>query len=362
MSTTHASKVRVIAEAGVNHNGSTEMALRLVDVAADSGAEAVKFQTFRADALASAAAPKAAYQMQATGNAESQLLMLQRLQMSEAMHEAVAARAAARGIEFLSTPFDEASLGYLTERMGMRTIKVPSGEITNGPLLLAVAQRAQQVILSTGMSTLGEVEAALGVLAFGFVGPSQPPGLAAFERAACSTEGRAALRSRVTLLHCTSEYPAPLEDVNLAAMQTLASAFGLRVGYSDHTVGIHVSIAAVALGAVLIEKHFTLDRSLPGPDHRASLEPRELAELVRCVSDVVRAKGSSLKFAAPSELATRSVARKSLVAARAIAPGEPLTADNMTSKRPGTGASPMLWWQRLGTRAGRTYAPDEALD
>lgn len=355
--------VFVIAEAGVNHNGSLEMALRLVDVASDAGADAVKFQTFKAASLASAEAPKAGYQLSTTAAEESQFEMLRRLELSEAMHRAVAERAAERGIEFLSTPFDEASLAFLTDEMRMRTVKIPSGEITNGPLLLAVARRAANVIVSTGMSSLGEIETALGVIAFGMTAsPDAVPGRIAFERAYASTEGQLALRSRVTLLHCTSEYPAPVAEVNLAAMGTLASAFGLPVGYSDHTVGIHISVAAAALGATIIEKHFTLDRQLPGPDHRASIEPAELRDMVSFIRDVTLARGAGRKVATASELSTRDVARKSLVAGCPVATGDLWTTANLTAKRPGLGLSPMLYWERLGTAATRSHAKDEAIE
>lgn len=355
--------VYVIAEAGVNHNGSLDLALRLVDVASEAGADAVKFQTFRATSLASARAPKAAYQVTTTGREESQFEMLRRLELSESMHHAVAERAAERNIQFLSTPFDEASLEFLTETMKLRTIKVPSGEITNGPLLLAVARRASKIILSTGMSTLGDIEGALGVLAFGLTTPAgTPAGYTAFERAYASPAGQEALRSRVTLLHCTSEYPAPIGEVNLAAMQTMSATFGLPVGYSDHTEGIHISIAAAAMGAVVVEKHFTLDRNLPGPDHRASLEPGELRDMVRFIRDVSLATGNGRKIPAASELGTRDVARKSLVAARAVAAGELWTESNLTSKRPGHGVSPMHYWSRLGTAATRDHSTDEELE
>ena len=360
---THCPTVYVIAEAGVNHNGSLELGLRLIDVASDAGADAVKFQTFRAGALAAASAPKAAYQVSTTGSDDSQLEMLRKLELTPAMHRALAARAGERGIEFLSTPFDEGSLEFLIREMSLRTIKVPSGEITNGPLLLAVSRRAERVIVSTGMSTLGEVEAALGVLAFGFTAPAEErPAAAAFERAYASSSGQQALRDRVILLHCTSEYPAPVDEVNLAAMQTMRKAFGLPVGYSDHTVGIHIAIAAAAMGAVVVEKHFTLDRTLPGPDHRASLEPGELTEMVGAIRDVTRARGTGHKVATPAEAGTRSVARKSLVAARAVRAGETWDASTLTSKRPGGGLSPMAYWSRVGTAAGRDYQADEAIE
>ncbi len=356
------SNVYVIAEAGVNHNGSPELARQLVDAACDAGANAVKFQTFRAAELATVHADKAAYQKVTTGAAESQLAMLKRLELSEAMHEGLIAHAAARGIDFLSTPFDDPSLTLLTDRFGLTTLKLPSGEITNGPLLLAMARRARRLIVSTGMSTLAEVEAALGVAAFGFVAPADAlPGAAAFQAAYASATGQQALRERVVLLHCTSEYPAPPGEVNLRAMGTLRQAFGLRVGYSDHTEGIHVSVAAAALGACVIEKHLTLDRTLPGPDHRASLEPAEMTALVHAVRDVELALGSGIKAPMPSELGTRAIARKSLVAARAVAAGEKWDIGNLACKRPGTGISPMAWWDHLGQPALRAHSADEVL-
>lgn len=355
--------VFVIAEAGVNHNGSLEMACQLVDAAADAGADAVKFQTFKASALVSQQAPKAAYQLRTTGQAESQFEMIRRLELPAEHHRVLLDHSAKRGIEFLSTPFDSASLDLLVGQFGLRTIKLPSGEITNGPLLLQVARCGCRLILSTGMSSLGEVEAALAVLAFGYsaergVQPAPP----AFEAAYLSREGRQALQDRVTLLHCTTEYPAAAADVNLRAMDTLATAFGLRVGYSDHTEGIHISVAAVARGAVLVEKHFTLDRNLPGPDHKASLEPRELLAMVSAIRDVERALGDGIKRPMPPEIQNRDVVRKSLVANQAIAKGEPFAVDNLSCKRPGTGISPMSYWDRLGQPAARDYAADEVID
>ena len=352
----------VIAEAGVNHNGDLTLAQRLVDAAADAKADAVKFQTFRADKIVSRHVPKAAYQARETGSAESQLEMIRRLELTESAHEALIARAKSRGIAFLSTPFDLESLRLLTGRFGLRTIKIASGEITNAPLLLATARAADQVILSTGMSTVDDVRAALGALAFGFTKAKGDPRAGSFAAAFKSPAGTRALRKRVTLLHCTTEYPAPLGEVNLRAMDTMAKTFGLRVGYSDHTQGIHVSIAAAAMGAVMIEKHFTLDRSLPGPDHKASLEPAELAEMVRQIRDVERALGDGKKKPTPSELKNRAVARKSLVAARPIEKGEPFDADNVALKRAGDGVSPFAYWKTLGRRATRRYETDEALD
>jgi N-acetylneuraminate synthase len=355
-------RVFVIAEAGVNHNGSLEMARALIDEAAKAGADAVKFQTFRSEQVVSAAAPKARYQVATTGAEESQLDMVRKLELAEADFRALAAHASTRGIEFMSTPFDHDSLGFLAHGLGVARLKIASGEITNGPFLLAAARTGKPIILSTGMSTLDEVAEALGVLAFGYLDAQEPPSLAAFEAARRSDEGRQILRERVVLLHCTTEYPAPFEDVNLRAMQTMREAFGLPVGYSDHTVGIGVSVAAVALGAVAIEKHFTLDRAQPGPDHKASLEPGELAALVREVRGVEAALGSPRKEPAPSELGNRAVARRSLIAARAIAAGEPFSEAALGALRPGTGVSPMAYWSLLGRPAGRTYRPGEPIE
>jgi N-acetylneuraminate synthase len=361
---TVAGHVLVIAEAGVNHNGSLELAQKLIDAAAAAGADVVKFQTFRADAVASARAPKARYQAATTDAAESQLEMLRRLQLSEADHRQLIERARGRGIQILSTPFDLPSLRMLTERFGFPVIKVPSGEITNGPFLFEVARTGRRVILSTGMSTLAEVEAALGVLAFGYVAGTasdSAPGQEAFAAAFASGEGQRLLQERVTLLHCTTEYPAPFAETNLRAMDTLAAAFGLPVGFSDHTPGTHMAVAAVARGACLIEKHFTLDRTMPGPDHAASLEPHELTTLVRHVRDVQVGLGDGIKRSTSSELKNLPIARRSLVAAVPIRRGELFSAANLTCKRPGGGISPMQYWQLLGQAASRDFSADEAI-
>jgi N-acetylneuraminate synthase len=351
----------IIAEAGVNHNGSLELALRLVDVAADAGADVVKFQTFKAEALATADAAKAGYQVANTQESGSQLEMLRRLELSPADHGAVIARCRERGIRFMSTAFDAQSLAFLAG-LDMAAIKIPSGDITCGPLLLQAARLRRSLIVSTGMSTLADIEQALGVIAFGLTRDCEPTCRVDFETAYASTEGRAALRSQVTLLHCVTQYPAPCTSVNLRAMDTMAAAFGLPVGYSDHTAGIEVSIAAVARGARVIEKHFTLDRTLPGPDHAASLEPSELVQLVTLVRNVEQALGSSIKSPAPSETANRSIARRSLVAARAIQRGETFSTDMLAAKRPGLGISPMDLWRMLGRTAGRDYEPDELIE
>jgi N-acetylneuraminate synthase len=353
----------IIAEAGVNHNGDCHLAKKLIDIAADAGADAVKFQTFQAEQLVSPHAPKADYQNQTTEPTESQLDMIRQLQLSSIDYEILINHAKMRGITFLSTPFDIPSLYLLTEKFGLSTIKIASGEITNAPLLLAIARSAQYFILSTGMSTLAEVEYALGVLAYGLISsPDQIPQPGDFQRAFASEDGQKYLREKVTLLHCTTEYPAPFDQVNLKAMNTLANAFNLPVGYSDHTPGIHISLAAVALGAQVIEKHFTSDRSLPGPDHQASLEPSELKQLVKAIREIELALGDGIKRPTASEWKNRDVARKSLVAIKAIRAGEVFTEENLTCKRPGTGISPALYWQTLGQIAKKDYLPEEILD
>ena len=331
-------RVYVIAEAGVNHNGSLETALALVDAAAAAGADAVKFQTFLAESLVAPLAPKAAYQRDTTSAGESQLEMVRKLQLDERAHRALMSRCQTRGIDFLSAPFDLDSVRMLAE-LGLTTLKLPSGAVTDLPVLRAVGALGVEVILSTGMATLEEVEAALLAL-----------------------EAAGTSRARVTVLHCTTEYPAAFEDVNLRAMCTMRDALGVRVGYSDHTTGVIVPVAAAALGATVIEKHFTLDRTMPGPDHRASLEPGELAEMVQAIRIVEAALGSGRKVPAPAEIENARVARKSIVASRHIAKGAVLSDDNLTTKRPGTGVSPMRWDDVVGTSAVRDFDENEAIE
>ena len=351
----------IIAEAGVNHNGSLDMAKKLVEVAAEAGADAVKFQSFKADKLVSRLAPKAEYQIKATDAGESQHEMLHKLELDTQTHNTLIGHCKACGIEFLSTPFDPESVDLLAKHYDLSCIKISSGDITNAPLLLKIAQTGKAAILSTGMSTLGEIEDALGVLAFGYLGNTRPS-LANFRAAYSSSEGKAAVKEKIKLLHCTTEYPAPFVDVNLRAMDTLISAFGLPVGYSDHTVGIAVPIAAAARGAAIIEKHFTLDQTLPGPDHKASLEPIELKQMVDAIRVVEQVLGSGRKHPAPSELKNVGVARKSLVAECAITAGEPLTVNNLAVKRPGNGLSPMQYWEVLGRKANRDFVADERIE
>ncbi len=329
----------IIAEAGVNHNGDIAMARALVRVAAAAGANMVKFQTFSASKIAAAHAPKAQYQRAATGTEQSQQDMIAALELSRADHTVLLRECEDAGIAFFSTGFDEESVDLLVE-LGTDRIKVPSGEITNLPLLRHIAGKHLPVILSTGMANLGEIEAAVDVL-----------------------EAGGAVRADLTILHCNTEYPTPMRDVNLRAMPAIGAALGTAFGYSDHTSGIEVAIAAVALGASVIEKHFTLDRALPGPDHAASLEPGELAAMVRAVRNVELAlAGDGIKRPSPSEISNRAIARKSLVAARAIAAGEVFSADNLTAKRPGTGISPMCWDEVIGRPAPRAFVPDELIE
>jgi N-acetylneuraminate synthase len=356
-------RVLIIAEAGVNHDGSVARARELIDAAASAGADIVKFQTFRADRIATRKVAKAAYQARNSGSEETQHGMLQRLELDEAAHLELIEHCRRRGIEFLSTPFDLDSVDLLTRQLGLRRLKISSGDLTNGPLLLHAARRAQELILSTGMSTLGEIEAALSVVAFAMTASAAaPPDAAALAAAYVGAAGRAALAERVILLHCTSQYPTPPDAVNLRAMDTLAAAFGLRVGYSDHTLGLAMPAAAVARGAIVIEKHFTLDRSLPGPDHAASLEPAELAQMVRNIRDIEAALGTALKSPAPCELSTRAAARKCLVAARAIGRGERFSPKNLDTKRAEGGISAMRYWEALERTADRDYAADEPIE
>lgn len=354
--------IYIIAEAGVNHNGSLAQAKELVDVAATAGADAVKFQTFTAETLVSSSLSKAEYQIAATGSQESQYQMIKRLELSVEAHETLAAHCRERGIEFLSTPFDLDSLGLLVHQFNLSRLKISSGDIGNGPLLLAAARTGKPVILSTGMSSLGEVELALGVLAFGYSGNVGVPSMATFREAYGSVECRRRMQQKVTLLHCTTEYPAPLPDVNLRAMNTLSHAFGTSVGYSDHTQGITIPVAAAALGATIIEKHFTLSRDLPGPDHQASLEPSELEWMVKAIRQVELALGSATKYPAAIELKNMFVARKVIVAAENIQKGELFTEKNITAKRAGEGTSPLYHWDVIGKIADRDYQQNDRVE
>jgi N,N'-diacetyllegionaminate synthase len=331
--------VLIIAEAGVNHNGSLPLAFRLVDEAAKAGADVVKFQTWTAEGLVSKCAGMADYQIRNTGVSQSQFEMLKELEMSTADQLKLIGYCREKGIEFLSSPFDIPSIDVIADIYGLNRIKIPSGELTNLPYLRHVGRRGIPLIISTGMASLGEIEAALQIL-----------------------DQAGTPRERVTVLHCNTEYPSPMADVNLRAMLTIRDAFGVDVGYSDHTQGIEVAIAAATLGATVVEKHFTLDRNLPGPDHKASLEPAELKSMITAIRNIEQALGDGIKRLSPSEARNRPVARKSVVAACAIRAGEVFNDTNIAVKRPGTGISPMRWDEVLGRRAPRDFYPDELIE
>lgn len=354
-------RIYIVAEAGVNHNGQFDLAQEMIHQAADTGADAIKFQTFIAEEVISRHAPKAPYQEQSTLPGESQLEMVRGLQFDEKQHQGLLCICQSRGIGFISSPFDLASVEMLTSRLKLPLIKIASGEITNFPLLLKTARASSKILLSTGMSSLGDIESALSVLAFGYCVGDCRPSLSAFRESYSSPAGQWALKQKVTLLHCTSEYPAPFEDINLQAMDTLRQAFSLKVGYSDHSQGIVVPIAAAARGAAVIEKHFTLDRDLPGPDHKASLEPDELKAMVKAIRQVETALGSPTKFTTRSELKNLPLVRKSLVARKDIRRGEVFTEDNLGIKRPGSGISPIHYWDHLGRTSERGYQTDEEI-
>lgn len=354
------SAVFIVAEAGVNHNGSLDTALRLVEAAARAGADAVKFQTFRAEELVSRSAPKAAYQIQNTGETSSQFEMLRQLELDEASHRRLQDRCAEVGIDFMATPFDLVSLRLLLD-LGVKRLKISSGEITNAPLLFEAARSNRPVILSTGMAMMEEVEAALGALAFGYASKVPPPRSAALREIIRDKATLDLLRDKVTLLHCTTEYPAPFAETNLRVMAMLQQRFRLPCGLSDHTEGIAVATAAAALGAPVIEKHLTLDRSLPGPDHLASLEPAGFEAMVKSIRQVEQSLGSPDKVPTSSERKNLPVVRKSLVARCAIQPGEQFTEENVAAKRPGDGLSPIHYWELLGKTAAQSYQVNEPI-
>lgn len=351
----------IIAEAGVNHNGEIDIAMELVDHAAEAGADFVKFQTFKATKLASGTASKAAYQKSTTDARESQLDMLRRLELTPKAHRVLIDRCAKKGIAFLSTAFDLDSLAFLACDLGLKTLKLGSGELTNAPILLAAARSGMDLLLSTGMGSLSEVEEALGAIAFGLAHEGNPTGRTNFAEALLDPAVWVMLRERVTLLHCTTEYPAAVEYTNLRAIDTMRQAFGLRVGYSDHTQGNAMSIAAVARGAMVVEKHFTLDRTMEGPDHAASAEPNELAALVCDIRAVEVGLGTGIKQPGMAETRNRSIVRKSVVAVRDLPVGHVIGADDITVKRPGTGISAMGFWDCIGRRVTRAVACDTAL-
>ena len=329
--------VFIIAEAGVNHNGSIQLAYELIDAASASGADAVKFQTFKAENLVSINAQKAEYQKQATNQSESQFNMLKKLELDTNAHKKLINYCKKKDIVFLSTPFDHESINLLNE-LGIQIFKIPSGEITNLTYLRHIGSLGKEVILSTGMSTLKEIEEALIIL---------------------TSAGTS--KENITILHANTMYPTPREDVNLRAMQTIQDKFGVAVGYSDHTLGIEVDIAAVAIGATIIEKHFTLDKTMVGPDHKSSISPEELKAMVSSIRNIEKALGSSIKKPSKSEKPNITMARKSIVACKSIKKGELFTENNITTKRPGTGISPMKWDSILGKVAQQDYQLDDLL-
>lgn len=327
--------VYIIAEMGDNHNGDRSLAFRLVDEAVNAGADCVKFQVFKTEEIISRHAQKAEYQKKNTGTDENQFEMVKKLELDFSVYEELFAYCKTKEIDFLATAFDIPSVDFL-QNLGMEKWKIPSGEITNLPLLIRIAQTGKPIIMSTGMCTMEEIQTALNVLEQNGAG-------------------------NVSLLHCNTEYPTPFEDVNLRAMKTMEETFCKPVGYSDHTVGIEVPVAAVAMGAVIIEKHYTLDKNMEGPDHKASLNPRELKEMVRAVRNIERAMGDGIKAPSPSERKNIDIARKSIVARRTIRKGEIFTEDNLAVKRPGNGISPMKWFDIIGRRAGKDYSADEMI-
>lgn len=329
--------ITIIAEAGVNHNGSIETAKRLIEAAADAGADYVKFQTFKTENIVSAHAPKAEYQNKNTGDSDSQFQMIKKLELDIDTHKALINHCEKCGIKFLSTAFDLESIDTL-KALGIKLWKIPSGEITNLPYLRKIGGQKQNVIMSTGMANLSEIEQALDVLI------------------EAGTK-----RENISVLHCNTEYPTPMEDVNLKAMLTIRQAFKTDVGYSDHTLGIEIPIAAAAMGAVVIEKHFTLDKNMPGPDHAASFEPDELKQMVTAVRNIEKAMGSGIKKASASEQKNKNIARKSIVAAKDIRKNDILDDTNITVKRPGKGISPMFWDFIIGKKAAKNFSADELI-
>ena len=331
-------RILIIAEAGVNHNGSLENAFKLIDAAKDAGADYVKFQTFKADKLVNKSAQKADYQKNNLPDADnSQYAMLKKLELTEHMHNEILDYCKKKDIEFLSTPFDEESILFL-KTLGVNIGKIPSGEITNLPYLRQMAHAFPMLVVSTGMCTMEEIEESINAL------------IAA-----------GAQKEHITVLHCNTEYPTPMQDVNLKAMLNIGAKLGVEIGYSDHTMGIEIPIAAVALGATIIEKHFTLDRTMEGPDHPASLEPGELKEMVRCIRNIEKALGEGFKMPSESEKKNIQIVRKSIVAKEDITQGEPFTENNITAKRPGTGISPMDWDKVIGYKANRDYKSGEII-
>lgn len=352
----------VIAEAGVNHNGSLKMAFDLVDAAVDAGADYVKFQTFKTENLVSKYVKKAEYQERNSSQSKTQYEMLKKLELSNSDFREISDYCREKKIKFFSTAFDAESLNYLVEDIKIDLIKIPSGEISNFPFLLQMAKYKLPMLLSTGMSSLGDIELALGALAYGLSHAEESPSPMAFKRAYFSKSGQENLMEFVTLLHCTSEYPAKASNLNLRAISTLSQAFELAVGYSDHSEGLYAALAAVTLGARVVEKHLTLDKNLSGPDHSASSNPKEFKEMVLNIRNVEKALGSQRKIVADAEELNSNVARKVLVAAQKINSGDIFSNENLTVKRAGAGISPLFYWSFLGKNSSKNYELDEIIE
>ena len=345
--------VYIIAEAGVNHNGNIDLAYKLVDIAVAADADAVKFQTFVADSLVTKSAKKADYQIESGDSEETQYSMLKRLELKQSEFSDLQKYCLEKKIDFLSTAFDQESLNFLYKDLKLPILKIPSGELTNAPFVLEHARTGCDLILSTGMADMEEIKMALSVIAYGLLNKTDrsTPSIASFKKAYKSKEGQEALIKKVTILHCTTQYPTPLEDVNLHAIETIRNSLGLRVGYSDHTQGITVPIAATALGVTIIEKHFTIDCTMDGPDHRASLDPKKLKEMIKAIRSTELALGSHIKKITESEILNKAVARKSIVATQDIKKGDTFNETNIGIMRPGKGLSPYLYWEIIGSKA-----------
>jgi sialic acid synthase SpsE len=374
-------KTFIIAEAGVNHNGKSSLAFELIDIAKESGADAVKFQLFSSENLVTKYAVKAEYQIK-DKESSTQLEMLKKLELSKKNYEDLKNYCKKKKIEFMCTAFDKVNLNFLIDKLNIKRLKIGSGEVTNGPLLMAHAKKNQNLILSTGMSNLIEVKQALSVIAYGYLNLDikiNNPSLEDFKKAYASSLGQDILKKKVTLLHCTTEYPAPIKDLNLKAIPTMRDHFGLKIGYSDHSKGVYASLAAVYLGAKVIEKHFTIDKTLNGPDHKASLEPNELKDLITKIRKLERANnneklkfinsindfdqmlGNGIKKAMNSEIKNIKIARRYLVAKNDILIGEKFTENNLTCKRSKQGISPMLYWDFLGKHSKKNYLKDDII-
>jgi len=357
-------KTYVIAEAGVNHNGDIDMALELIEKAAEAGADAIKFQTYKAENLVTKHSKKAEYQLKTTGGKDTQLQMLKDLELKYETHFQLKDYCQKTNIDFLSTAFDLDSLRFLSKDLKMKTLKIPSGEITNLPFLIDFAQTGAEIIMSSGMANIDEIRDALGALAFGFIYTKKNmplPSRKQFIKVFNSNEGQEVLNKHVTLMHCVTEYPAPIDEINLNVISSLKKIFNLRIGYSDHTEGIIASVIAVSHGATIIEKHFTQSKNLLGPDHKASLEPEEFKIMVDQIRMAEKMMGDGEKKVMPSELKNISIARKSIVASMRITKGDIFSSENLSIKRPGNGKSPIHYWSLLGKKATKDYDVDELI-